>query len=393
MSQEIINELNELLSKAKLNGLLGLDNQTHKYIQEKIKHLDINERAKISILFDRFTGTCLYDAGGIFKARIYIDDQHTELTKYRPLAYVEISDDGYMSRVDVIDILESVRSNAITIGHPVILAAINHWQNLLIWEKYSRSDDKDSEDEIMQATNSWLTDEFLDSARANLEAIGKAMLEGSRRNAIPKEISLALKIEEINRKDTYLFVAWDRLQKVHIVDTEELPERIKKIEDFLRKLINDRGDNSSFLGGIFNNYDLKSEIIKEQKKYGVVNSIISIDNVIAFLEDTGSGYIYNEKSHNSARPKWTVFKNAFTGWYFKREVTTIRIYKNKAKEQKPNEKPYTPTRFGGFTQDGVYQSLERTLTSPLVKVCPTIECASFIVKNTPEFREMLGKRI
>ncbi len=48
-------------------------------------------------------------------------------------------------------------------------------------------------------------DQYIESARKNLEAIGKALLEGARRQAIPKEKALALKIQELGFEKKILF--------------------------------------------------------------------------------------------------------------------------------------------------------------------------------------------
>ncbi len=196
-SKKICEELKNILKKAKLNSFIELEQNEKETIYQKSKKLSFQEKASLLKIILTYPGTHLYDAAGLFETTIRVDDQHSRASQNRPLAYIE-STDGYNSRVEVIDILESVRNDATLIGHPAILSAIHHWQKILSWEKYSKDNDIYSEEKIHQKSNYLLSGKYVKSARRNLEAIGKALLEGSKRQAVSKESSLAFKIKDLN---------------------------------------------------------------------------------------------------------------------------------------------------------------------------------------------------
>ena len=168
-----------------------------------------------------------------------------------------------------------MRNDATLIGHPVILYAIHHWQQLLRWEKYSVDKSVHSENELNEWMDYEISGKYIKSARKNLEEIGKALIEGARRQAIPKEHVLSLKIKDLKleNKNTYLYVAWDRLNLEYINQTHELAERIKDIENYLHELPS--GDKFRYL----------EDCPVELQKYGYIDSVIDILTVIDFLKD------------------------------------------------------------------------------------------------------------
>ena len=119
MSEEICEELKPILKKSKPDNCMGLDGNDLATIREKSKNFSFDERASLFVCFLSAAGSILYDAGDIFEAQINIDDKHTKASENRPLAYIKFSD-GYKARVEVIDILESVRNDATLIGHLAI---------------------------------------------------------------------------------------------------------------------------------------------------------------------------------------------------------------------------------------------------------------------------------
>lgn len=377
MSEEICEELKTILKKSQPDNFMGLDGNDLATIREKSKNLSFDERASLFDCFRSAAGTILYDAGDIFEARIRIDDKRSKASENRPLAYIKFSD-GYKARVEVIDILESVRNDATLIGHPAILFAIHYWQNILVWEKYTKSDDVYSES--YEAVNYVLVDQFVESARNNLEAIGKALLEGARRQAIPKETALSLKIQELGfeKKNTYLFVAWERLAAKHIKQTEELDERIDRVEKYLRNLPSDR--SMKWL----------DEFPPELQKYGVIDSTISISRVIDFLKADGNKFVLDNSENKTQRPRWKVFNNAYFKWYFKKEPSTLKKYQKIAKKQKVTEQSYKPNFFGVLPRVDVYRFVYDVFSRPLVNYCSPIECSNKMA-DSHRFAELIDQ--
>src|SRR5688572_9000715 len=129
MSKEIYEELDKILQKSKPDAFMGLNRDELKTIEQKSKDLSSNERAKLLINFDTAAGAVLYDPGRFLQAQIRIEDNGSRASEVRPLAYIKFTD-GSQSYVEIIDILESVRSDAMLIVHPVIIYAVNYWQEI-----------------------------------------------------------------------------------------------------------------------------------------------------------------------------------------------------------------------------------------------------------------------
>ena len=379
MSEEICEELKTILKKSQPDGFMGLDGNDLATIREKAKSLSFDERASLFINFIPVAGTILYDAGDIFEARIRIDDKHTKASENRPLAYIKFSD-GYKARVEVIDILESVRTDATLIGHPAILFAIDYWQQILIWEKYIKSENIYSEAEINKTLNYGFFERYIESARANLESIGKALLEGARRQAISKEMALSLKTEEIRleKKNTFLFVAWERLAVKQMNESEEPDERINRIEKYLRQLTS------------YQSMKRLDEFPIELQKYGVIDSTISISTVIDFLKTDGNKFVLHKSSEKSQRPRWKVFQNAYFKWYFKKEPSTLEKYKRIADNQEIRGQFRKPDFFGKLPGVNIYHFISDVFSRPLVNYRPPIECSNQMA-DSRRFAELIDQ--
>jgi hypothetical protein len=369
-SKEICSELSTILKKVAICPFMVPEGKDRETIYQGSKKLTFAERASLLINFHSYPGTVLIDAGGLLKAEIRIDDKHSKASENRPLAYIEFSD-GYKSRVEIIDILESVRNDATLIGHPVILSAIEHWQNILVWEKYSKNDDVYSEGENVKEWDELFTRTFIKSARENLEAIGKAMLEAVRRQAIPKETALKLKIEDlkIEAKNTYLYIAWKRLAKENIEQTHALDERISQIQNYLKQI---PADNQIWW---------VRDCPIEMQKYVPVDSTIRISTVIDFLYADGSKFVYKENCVTSSRPRWVVFRNTFIQWIFQKENSTIAKYQTIAKTQEVDARPYRTGLFALPVKTNMYRFMQNVLAKPLVKFCEPIEISTAKVNS------------
>ncbi|HXH68739.1 MAG TPA: hypothetical protein VNI60_00180 [Pyrinomonadaceae bacterium] len=378
MSKDICEELKTILQNSKPDSSMGFSPNDLETIRQKTSKLTFDERANLFMNFLTPAGTILYDAGGLFEARIKIDDKNSKASQNRPLAYIKFTD-GKKARVEVIDIFESVRSDATLIGHPVIVFAIQHWQKLLIWEKYSKQEDVYGKDKKNKAFNEFVYIPFVESARHNLEAIGKALLEGARRQSVPKEYALTLKIKELKLEDknTYLFFAWERLAAKYINSTHELDKRIIAIEEFLSQL------------PTVQNGKRLADFPRELQKFGFIESTISITSVINFLKTDGKSFVYDEDiDDKSLRPRWKVFQNAYIKWFFKKGGSTVEQYQKIAKKQTIEDKPYTNGILNSSPETNVFSFIFDIFNHPLVNFCPPIECSEKTA-NSRHFADLI----
>lgn len=426
--EEVFEGLISILKNSKPDVTMGLDQKSLDIIRQNLNKLSFNEKANLFMNFLTPTGTILYDAGGVFKAQIKIDDtfdERSETTnkadkfkeriknlgesslleeiadkpkkhiegdakklhksRLRPLAYIKFTY-GKKARVEVIDILESVRSDATLIGHPAIVFAIDHWQKILAWKNYSQYDDVHYRIENNKSIKNLFYDPYFDlyveRARLNLEAIGKALLEGARRQAIQKESAFVLKVQDLRleEKNSYLFIAWKRLAKRHINETHELEERIDRIEKFLKKLSISQSPLQS------------DEFPPESREFNFIESTISISNVIGFLKTEGKHFVYDEgiTDDRSLRPQWRVFHSAFIKWYFQKEALTVEQYRKIAKKKEIGGRPYTIGMGNSLPKTDVFNLMFSLFTQPLKNVCPPIECSEKIA-NSHRFADLINQ--
>jgi hypothetical protein len=236
MSEEHVTELNELLKGAELSsGFMGLSDAALRQLSKARESLSLDERARLFKLWNATAGTVLYDAGNFLKATIEIDDSSSKERERCPHAIIKFRD-GLKVRTEKIDILESVRSNSALIGHPVILHAIRYWEKVVRSKRILTQDDvykhKKDTAEIYKAFDDQFGGKQVRTAERNLKAIGKALWEGIQERAIPKEAALELKIREmgIDEKNTFLYRAWELLAPDKVNPSDEVDERINKID-------------------------------------------------------------------------------------------------------------------------------------------------------------------
>ena len=378
MSENIVRKLREIVSKLKLQPFLGWTNDETKEMREAVKELSSNQRAQLISFADTPVGSVLFDPGKFLESTILIDDLHTKASESRPLAFIDFSD-GYNSRVEVIDILESVRRDARTIGHPVIVFAIDYWQNILVWGRFLKSDKSSAIDEAKKTVDFYLNLKYLESAKRNLSLIGAALNEAVRVRSIPNEIAFKKKAENLNldSNDNYLKIAWERLHSKHVVQFQKRSERIKGIEEFLKSFPTNQID-------IF-----EGNYTEEQQEYGIVGDRISIETVIEFLSTRGQSFVYDEDSEKSTRPKWTTFRNAFYEFYFDKSPQTVKEYLKTARANKVEYGSYEPSFFP--KQAKTDSIMKVALSIPLAYYCEPIECHSDEV-GSPEFAQIILRK-
>ncbi len=163
-----------------------------------------------------------------------------------------------------------------------------------------------------------------------------------------------------------------------IDESDEADERINRIEEYLWKLPSDQSMKCLV------------EFPPELRKYGVIDSTISISSVIDFLKADGNKFVFSESNYKTQRPRWKVFNNAYFSWYFKKEPSTLNQYQKKAKKQEVTEQSYKPNFFGRLSRVNVISLLKDIFSRPLVNYCPPIECSDRKA-NSHRFAELIDQ--
>ncbi|MGB7922356.1 MAG: hypothetical protein WCF57_03845 [Pyrinomonadaceae bacterium] len=283
-------------------------------LQAARKELSFHERARLfSDLILTATGTAWLDLGKVFDAEIEIDDNSSPDRWRRPYAHIFFSN-GHRRQVETVDILESVKNNPASIGHPAIAFAIYHWQRVIHARRVIERDDITSRDELWKEFKRELSGEReVEIAERNLAAIGKMLLKGANKRAIPNELAFALRIEELRLRledtNTVFHKAWERLDSKFIDPSDEITQALAKIEAELRTFENQPYINST-------------------------SSRIPASRVMEFLQDDvekgGKRFVGNNEEGVSLRPSWKIFRNAFAAWLFDLAQGVVQEYLEKA---------------------------------------------------------------
>ncbi len=359
MSEERVTELKELLKGAELSsGFMGLSDDELKQLSETRKSLSLDERARLFRLWDAAAGTVLYDAGNFLKATIEIDDSSSRDRERCPHAIITLRD-GLKVRTEKIDILESVRSNSALIGHPVILHAIRYWEQVVNAKRILTQDDiyhhKEDKADIYKAFADQFGGKQVRTAERNLKAIGKALWEGIQERAIPKEAALELKIGElgIDKTDTFLYKAWELLAPDKVNPSDEVDERINKIEAHLKDIDPSPRIKSNQHGQPI--YDENGFPVSEHSLQAdfEIEDQIPIWRVIDFLKEKGRKYVEGKETENrvfvTGRPTWAIFNNSFASWHLNKGQLTVKEYREEARKQNTETEYWKPSFRGEMT--------------------------------------------
>lgn len=363
MSQRDYEKIATILKQVKFDHMLGLDGEQLSVLEQRAKALSFTEKIRLIDARVCWPGYFLYDAAGVIDAHILLDYYTLEDRKHKPVVLIKFTD-YHTARCEVIDIIGSVKKDAALIGHPAILFAVDYWQEVLRGARYEGYDTIYDKAEEVQELKSQLVYSFVDSARHNLTAIGKALLEGSREHSLKKEEALILRIQELDSdaKNTYLRIAWERLNDKYVNQIHELSERIKKIIDYLRRL--------PTLNDLHNLDDFPSKY----RKHGPIANKITITNVEDFLNDHGSRFVYDEDKVTSQRPQWKIFQNAFLAWYFDKKPSTLQKYVDRVMRKNNPSRPRHDTLFGPLPRTMLFQLMSDIYTREPVYLCPPFEC-------------------
>src|ERR1700686_1638169 len=122
--------------------------------------LSLNERALLSDrLMSTRAGIAWIDLGKVFDAEVEIDDSSAPERLNRPHVYLSFRL-GQQTRVETIDILESVRNNPASIGHPAVTFAICHWQHMISVKRVATRNDSELREAQYKDFKDFLSGEF-----------------------------------------------------------------------------------------------------------------------------------------------------------------------------------------------------------------------------------------
>lgn len=313
-------------------------------LQAARKGLSFDERARLSDrLIMTATGTAWLDLGDVFEAEIEIDDKSSPERESRPHARIS-HHPHYRNRIEIIDIIESVRNNPVAIGHPAIMYAIYSWQRMIQAKRVVERDDVTSRDEFGQVAKRVFGGvREVEIAERNLEQIGKALFEGAKKRALSNQSAFKANVEllgvRLEDKDSFLYKAWERLAG-----------------DFVEKVLG------------------KIEVdLYELERSGEVNTPgrVTIARVMEFLRDGGRNggkrFVANNKKGNSRRPQWKVFRNAFLAWFYGLDRKSVQQYlEEAAREGVDVEQIFQPSFTTPITT--VHRIWQHILATPLAKV-------------------------
>jgi hypothetical protein len=99
-----------------------------------------------------------------------------------------------------IDILDSVKNNAASMGHPAIIYAIKRWEEII---------------RIYHHQASRRHDKIYDIAAKHLRGIGSALLEGAKERAVSKEVMFGREILELpSIHQAWTLLGTDTIKKI-----------------------------------------------------------------------------------------------------------------------------------------------------------------------------------
>jgi hypothetical protein len=299
-----------------------------KKIERLIQGIAVLSAADRSLILDR-----LKDPS------IVIINDWLGLNRERPCAIILYSHDNWES----IDILESIRNNAASVGHPAILCAIQRWEQVVLTQyPLARTQRQKAEAASWEVTHG----SFKRTAKQHLKNIGKALLEAAENPKRRKSILTVFNtlLQRIDAIDVlYLKMAWKLLSENDIhyksYGIDEDGKEQKKEQSHKAKL--DR---------------LKMRLITRFTDYGFGDEpfdpplLQSYDQLPRktkedFLNTTAAcfGPIFDFLSSEECRPffgkrgKWATMRNSYIKWGTGLKKNTIKNYGSRLPRQ--TEKP------------------------------------------------------
>lgn len=218
--------------------------------------------------------------------------------------------DGSETRFDII---ATVRTHSISIGHPAVLFAIRHWTNILKLRKALELPDvydeggqpwKDAGGELWKKVRAETTLDVITAAERNLQRIAKALVS-IHPATLPEAIDSYIKEHGLDREDTFLYKAWKFLGHDEIKNIKNLNDKLKNLEEKLRHSL---------------------YVDKNVPKVPALSGVprITINRVIDFLKSD------QRRLYLSSRRSWPAMRNAFVAWRFNQDSGALRTYRYRA---------------------------------------------------------------
>jgi len=308
-------------------------------LEKEIRNLSSEDCLR---LFERLG---LGEATKMLHATVWIYDLN-KVDQNKPRAVIEYKDGSK----EIIDIIESVRNNAASIGHPVILLAIHRWEQIIRYHRSFRGKKEYLNLFRREPLRLKPDDTLFKIAKDHLERIGGALLEGAKKRALTKEAVFVMAVGGLGEdvEYSYLRLATELLTTVEIKKIRP----VEKKPDVIRKKLECLGDERLLLR-YGENSNIGDEEFRELRDKFLINPIID------FLKSgNGERFLYQDikltsKSHFTklVRPeasseyqlpekdhKWREIVNEFDAWRFDMSVERVKIYRSRAGKQAKNQK-------------------------------------------------------
>ena len=262
-------------------------------LEGQIKALTAKDQAR---LIERLG---LERAANLLKAHVKIHDLNTQ-DRVKPRVVISYPDGTKES----IDIIASVRNNAVSIGHPAILLAIRRWEYIV---RYYRNLTGKPAKYLRNYRPDVPFDNINQIAVDHLERLVDALVDGVKGRALTKErlVTLFLTKLGLDTNYTYLLEAWRLLGKDEIKNANRESTQFMR----LRKGLNEIDPYS----------------LKERRKS-------LIDPVVDFLSSPqGRKWLVKRKTKSA-------MINDFDAWRLGLTKSTLRKYRSKGKDVSGTEK-------------------------------------------------------
>lgn len=313
-------------------------------------------------------GIRIEDPGEFLLLSVTIDDD-SEQGLDHPCAVVKYkySKNEYEERIDIIG---SVESDAVLIGHPVILAAIERWQGFVHYRRVlSQANKTRDKKALAKSASYYMEGRYAEIGKKNLKRIGEALLQGAWDASLSRQMALYLYVTSrgIVKRDTFLRRAWELLGREILkgqgaTGTKWEGWKVDEIEAELR-----RTDPSPYLEVAANGQLATCDRPGADESIDAV--AIPIHQVVNFLKSSnGAPFLENRK-------RWVVMQNAFIAWRLGRGKE-VAGYLNTARKAATNNKQETRNQRLGMKPHikksvELLDVLQKVLSTPLRELSPT----------------------
>jgi hypothetical protein len=211
-----------------------------------------------------------------------------------------------LDRIEIIDIIASIRQDPLSLGHPAILFAIERWVRIMQYQvsrsnlKLKRGNEPYSPSEV----------DFYDIAETHLRNVAKALLESAKEHKLSKSEMFAVYAEYSYPEYLLLRTAWEALADSAIKNAHNANLKLTMIKERIL--------NGSPVARVISKRDRRpydSHWMKTVEKNHV-------DPIIKFIKQ--------KNLHRRKRGKWIAMMNAFDAWRTGLSVGTVEQYRRMA---------------------------------------------------------------